>query len=116
MSNLRNPANCFHGNFLPNSLQKLSYFRCKLFFNKNIFQGICLNNKALIIFFYQSIFFLKNFNLNDTHRKKLQLQLNTRIYKNKILAASNYCLHNYLKFYNFIELELKRYRNKMIEL
>ena len=42
--------------FLPDSPEKLSYFRCQLFGNKYILQIICLNYEIRIIFAYRSIF------------------------------------------------------------
>ena len=44
---------------------------------------------------------------NDTNREKLQKQLNTQNKSLKrILAASNLCLHNQLKPYNSIVLQM----------
>ena len=41
--------------------------------------------------------------------EKLLDKINTSICKSKILAASNYCLHNQLKFQNSIELGLIKF-------
>ena len=41
--------------------------------------------------------------------EKLLNKTNTSICKSKILAASNYCLHNQLKFQNSIELGLIKF-------
>ena len=40
--------------------------------------------------------------LGDTHTEKLQEQFNTtKICKNRMLAASDFCLHNQSKFHNY---------------
>ena len=44
--------------------------------------------------------------VNDTHREKLQNQINKTIYKSRVLAAFDYYLHNKLKSHNTIELQL----------
>ena len=41
--------------------------------------------------------------------EKLLDKINTSICKSKILVASNYCLHNQLKFQNSIELGLIKF-------
>ena len=53
--------------------------------------------------------------LHDIHKAKLQEQISTRIYKNRTLAASDYCLHNQLKILNSIELWLGNSSNKQCE-
>ena len=42
--------------FLPDSPAKLSYFKCKLFYNNDFFQIICLNYEVCIILVYRNIF------------------------------------------------------------
>ena len=48
--------------FPPDNPKKISYFRCKLFCNKDVFQNICLNYEIWIILAYRSIL-SKNFNV-----------------------------------------------------
>ena len=46
---------------------------------------------------------MKQFFLDETRKEKLQGQTNTRIFKNGIVAASDYCLYKELKIYNSIQ-------------
>ena len=49
---------------------------------------------------------MRTYEFNDTHRGKLQKQLNRIICEKTILATSDYCLHNQSRFHNSIELKL----------
>ena len=44
---------------------------------------------------------------NDTQTEKLQKQLHTKICKNRIFPASDYCVHKQLKLYNSIDFNCK---------
>ena len=57
-----------------------------------------------------------NSHLNDTLIEKLKEQLNKRICKNRILAASDDCLHNQLKAKNSIEFKWINFIVELISL
>ena len=57
--------------FFPSSPEKLSYFRCKLFCNKNIFQIICLNFEFASYLSTGAYFFGKTLALNKLKSKKV---------------------------------------------
>lgn len=88
----KTPVNNFQVKFLLNRPKKISYFRCKIFCNEEIFQVICLNYIVWIIFVYRSIF-SKNLTSNILKRKSYLIFLLTRFCVLYYLCKSKVSAH-----------------------
>ena len=80
-------------------LKKRLQHRCFLVKFEKFLRTPFLQNRSGRLLLYVYFIMVNVLHLSIFHRNFI-----TRIWKNGILAASDYCLHNQLTFYNFIRL------------